>query len=60
MYSLFVCAPQDPKEYLPFLNKLKTLETNYKHYTIDKHLKRYSKALHHLSKCGESSHYLTL
>uniref|UniRef100_A0A8C1L9Z2 Elongator complex protein 1 n=1 Tax=Cyprinus carpio TaxID=7962 RepID=A0A8C1L9Z2_CYPCA len=46
-------SQKDPKEYLPFLNMLKTLEPNYQHYTIDKHLKRYRKALHHLSKCGE-------
>ncbi|XP_031424858.1 elongator complex protein 1 isoform X2 [Clupea harengus] len=46
-------SQKDPKEYLPFLNMLKTLETNYQRYTIDKHLKRYSKALQHLSKCGD-------
>ncbi|XP_054453023.1 elongator complex protein 1 [Anoplopoma fimbria] len=46
-------SQKDPKEYLPFLNMLKSLETNYQRYTIDKHLKRYRKALHHLSKCGE-------
>ncbi|XP_076005236.1 elongator complex protein 1 [Genypterus blacodes] len=46
-------SQKDPKEYLPFLNMLKSLETNYQHYTIDKHLKRYRKALHHLSKCGD-------
>uniref|UniRef100_A0A8C5AJX2 Elongator complex protein 1 n=1 Tax=Gadus morhua TaxID=8049 RepID=A0A8C5AJX2_GADMO len=46
-------SQKDPKEYLPFLNKLKTLEPNYQRYSIDKHLKRYSKALLHLSKCGE-------
>ncbi|KAI1888284.1 hypothetical protein AGOR_G00183440 [Albula goreensis] len=45
-------SQKDPKEYLPFLNALKKMETNYQHYTIDKHLKRYKKALHHLSKCG--------
>lgn len=45
---------QDPKEYLPFLNMLKSLEPNYQRYTIDKHLKRYRKALLHLSKCGQS------
>uniref|UniRef100_A0A3Q2ZMF9 Elongator complex protein 1 n=1 Tax=Kryptolebias marmoratus TaxID=37003 RepID=A0A3Q2ZMF9_KRYMA len=44
---------QDPKEYLPFLNMLKSLEPNYQRYTIDKHLKRYRKALVHLTKCGE-------
>lgn len=32
---------------------LKSLEQNYQRYTIDKHLKRYRKALQHLSKCGE-------
>ncbi|KAI4885036.1 hypothetical protein NFI96_017717 [Prochilodus magdalenae] len=46
-------SQKDPKEYLPFLNMLKTLEPNYQRYTIDKHLKRFKKALHHLSKCGE-------
>ncbi|MEQ2213261.1 hypothetical protein XENOCAPTIV_011984, partial [Xenoophorus captivus] len=43
----------DPKEYLPFLNMLKSLEPNYQRYTIDKHLKRYRKALVHLSKSGQ-------
>ncbi|XP_049652381.1 elongator complex protein 1 isoform X2 [Accipiter gentilis] len=43
---------QDPKEYLPFLNTLRKMETNYQRYTIDRHLKRYTKALGHLSKCG--------
>ncbi|KAM7389360.1 hypothetical protein PAMP_023344 [Pampus punctatissimus] len=46
-------SQKDPKEYLPFLNMLKSLEPNYQHYTIDKHLKRYRKALLHLSKCGQ-------
>ncbi|XP_068089818.1 elongator complex protein 1 [Hyperolius riggenbachi] len=46
-------SQKDPKEYLPFLNKLKTMENNYQKYTIDKHLKRYTKALEHLSKCGQ-------
>ncbi|XP_036407119.1 elongator complex protein 1 [Megalops cyprinoides] len=46
-------SQKDPKEYLPFLNTLKKMEPNYQRYTIDKHLKRYKKALHHLSKCGE-------
>ncbi|KAM7418162.1 hypothetical protein PAMA_017690 [Pampus argenteus] len=46
-------SQKDPKEYLPFLNMLKSLELNYQRYTIDKHLKRYRKALLHLSKCGQ-------
>lgn len=45
-------SQKDPKEYLPFLNKLKKMETNYQRYTIDKYLKRYKKAVEHLSKCG--------
>ncbi|XP_020664637.3 elongator complex protein 1 isoform X1 [Pogona vitticeps] len=45
-------SQKDPKEYLPFLNKLKKMETNYQRYSIDKYLKRYPKALQHLSKCG--------
>ena len=46
-------SQKDPKEYLPFLNQLRRLETNYQRYTIDKHLKRYSKALTHICKCGK-------
>ncbi|KAF5903355.1 elongator complex protein 1 [Clarias magur] len=46
-------SQKDPKEYLSFLNMLKTLEPNYQRYTIDKYLKRYKKALNQLSKCGE-------
>ncbi|XP_018425490.1 PREDICTED: elongator complex protein 1 [Nanorana parkeri] len=45
-------SQKDPKEYLPFLNTLQKMESNYQRYTIDKHLKRYKKALEHLSKCG--------
>lgn len=43
---------QDPKEYLPFLNNLRKMEENYQKYSIDKYLKRYSKAINHLAKCG--------
>ena len=42
-------SQKDPKEYVPFLNELKNLEENYMKYSIDKHLKRYSSALVHLS-----------
>nr|XP_027798807.1 elongator complex protein 1 [Marmota flaviventris] len=45
-------SQKDPKEYLPFLNTLKKMETNYQRFTIDKHLKRFEKAIGHLSKCG--------
>ncbi|XP_005092172.1 elongator complex protein 1 [Aplysia californica] len=46
-------SQKDPKEYIPFLNNLRRLEETYRYYTIDKHLKKYSKALEHISKCGE-------
>ncbi|XP_051043786.1 elongator complex protein 1 [Phodopus roborovskii] len=45
-------SQKDPKEYLPFLNALKKMEPNYQRFTIDKYLKRYEKAIGHLSKCG--------
>ncbi|XP_048826491.1 elongator complex protein 1 [Brienomyrus brachyistius] len=46
-------SQKDPKEYLPFLNALKKMEPNYQRYSIDMHLRRYGKALQHVSKCGE-------
>ncbi|XP_036117261.1 elongator complex protein 1 [Molossus molossus] len=49
-------SQKDPKEYLPFLNTLKKMETNYQRFTIDKYLKRYEKAIGHLSRCG-SEHF---
>ena len=51
---LFVAekSQKDPKEFLPFLNELKKLpDENYRKYRIDLHLKRYSSALTHISKC---------
>ncbi|XP_052279525.1 putative elongator complex protein 1 isoform X1 [Dreissena polymorpha] len=46
-------SQKDPKEYIPFLNELRRLESSYRMYTIDKHLKRYEKALSHIVKCGD-------
>ncbi|RUS86297.1 hypothetical protein EGW08_005941 [Elysia chlorotica] len=46
-------SQKDPKEYIPFLNELRRLEENYRYYSIDKHLKKYSKALEHISRCGD-------
>lgn len=43
---------QDPKEYLPFLNNLRKMETNFQRFSIDKYLKRHTKAIQHLSLCG--------
>ncbi|XP_071171469.1 elongator complex protein 1-like [Mytilus edulis] len=45
-------SQKDPKEYIPFLNLLRQLEGHYKHFTIDRYLKRYKKALNHITKCG--------
>ncbi|XP_078577191.1 elongator complex protein 1-like isoform X2 [Branchiostoma floridae x Branchiostoma japonicum] len=45
-------SQKDPKEYLPFLKQLQNMEENLQRYTIDLHLKRYHKAIQHLSKCG--------
>ncbi|XP_078368242.1 elongator complex protein 1-like isoform X2 [Oculina patagonica] len=45
-------SQKDPKEYLPFLNNLRKMETNFQRYSIDKYLKRFSKAIQHLSLCG--------
>ncbi|XP_066271077.1 elongator complex protein 1-like [Branchiostoma lanceolatum] len=45
-------SQKDPKEYLPFLKQLQKMEVNFQRYTIDLHLKRYHKAVQHLSKCG--------
>ncbi|XP_030374223.1 putative elongator complex protein 1 [Scaptodrosophila lebanonensis] len=55
---LFVAqkSQKDPKEFLPYLNELKSLESNYRKFRIDEHLKRYNKALTHLAACGET-HY---
>lgn len=44
-------SQKDPKEYLQFLNQLRKMETNYQKFTIDKHLKKYSKALTHIINC---------
>lgn len=46
-------SQKDPKEYIPFLNSLRRLEGSYQHYTIDKYLKRYSRALQNISKCSD-------
>ena len=42
-------SQKDPKEYLPFLNSLKAMEPSYSRFSIDKHLKRWSKALVHIA-----------
>ncbi len=52
---LFVAekSQKDPKEYLPFMNELKNIDSeDYKKYKIDMHLKRYCSALKNIAKCG--------
>merc|ERR1712233_109172 len=46
-------SQKDPKEYLPFLNSFKQMEVNFMKYSIDKYLKRYESALHHIAKCQD-------
>ncbi|KAF9415343.1 hypothetical protein BGZ94_000121 [Podila epigama] len=46
-------SQKDPREYLPFLNELRTLEKYYQRYRIDDHLKKYESALRNLSQAGE-------
>ena len=47
-------SQKDPKEYLALLEKLNQIESfDYKCYKIDIHLKRYKKALKHISKCDQ-------
>ncbi|KYQ49072.1 Elongator complex protein 1 [Trachymyrmex zeteki] len=50
--AMFIASKssKDPKEYVPFLNNLKKLNTNYMKYSINVYLKRYESALEFLSK----------
>ena len=41
-------SQKDPKEYLPFLRNLQTMEPLRRQFAIDDHLKRHGKALQHL------------
>ena len=56
-HNTFVYEHQDPKEYLPFLNELRAMDANYQRFTIDKHLRRYSSALVHISRCPEEERF---
>ncbi|XP_067666360.1 elongator complex protein 1-like [Haliotis asinina] len=46
-------SQKDPKEYIPFLNKLRRMEDNYRRFAIDQHLRHFRKALKHIAGCGE-------
>ncbi|CAH0758252.1 unnamed protein product [Diatraea saccharalis] len=45
-------SQKDPKEYLPMLNELNEMDENYKKFSINKHLKRFNKAVKSLVLCG--------
>ncbi|XP_072938370.1 putative elongator complex protein 1 [Epargyreus clarus] len=45
-------SQKDPKEYIQMLNELNEMEENYKQFTINKHLKRFDKAVQCLVNCG--------
>ncbi|KAJ8714548.1 hypothetical protein PYW07_002773 [Mythimna separata] len=55
---LFVAhkSQKDPKEYVPMLDELNEMEENYKRFTINKHLKRFERAVESLVMCGPSRH----
>eukprot|EP00055_Hartaetosiga_balthica_P008303 m.30465 g.30465 ORF g.30465 m.30465 type:complete len:1546 (-) comp6230_c0_seq1:74-4711(-) len=50
-------AHMDPKLYLPFLNSLREQPPSLRHYTIDVHLKRYTKALAHLAGSNTEAYF---
>ncbi|KAH6910413.1 pol II transcription elongation factor [Coprinopsis sp. MPI-PUGE-AT-0042] len=45
-------AQKDPREYLPFLRELRSLDKYYQRFRIDDHLKRYESALKNLAEAG--------
>uniref|UniRef100_A0A1E1VXL1 Elongator complex protein 1 n=1 Tax=Pectinophora gossypiella TaxID=13191 RepID=A0A1E1VXL1_PECGO len=45
-------SQKDPKEFIPMLNELNEMEQNYKRFSINKHLKRFDKAVQCLVECG--------
>jgi elongator complex protein 1 len=54
IFPLLTHFYQDPREYLPFLRGLRSLESNYQKFKIDEHLKRYVKALSHIHLAGST------
>ncbi|XP_052742615.1 putative elongator complex protein 1 isoform X2 [Bicyclus anynana] len=49
-------SQKDPKEYVAMLNELSEMDENYKQFTINKHLKRFEKAVQCLARCGPNRH----
>jgi len=50
-------SQKDPREYLPFLRNLNEMDVEMSRFTIDDFLKRYAKALEHLSRCASSKSF---
>lgn len=46
-------SQKDPREYLPFLQKLQEMSPLRRQFSIDDHLGRHSKALSHLYECSQ-------
>ncbi|XP_063627184.1 putative elongator complex protein 1 [Cydia splendana] len=46
-------SQKDPKEYVPMLNEFNGMEENYKRFSINKLLKRFTRAVECLAKCGQ-------
>ncbi|KIY46095.1 IkappaB kinase complex, IKAP component [Fistulina hepatica ATCC 64428] len=46
-------SQKDPREYLPFLRELRSLDKYYQRFRIDDHLQRHDSALRNLSMAGE-------
>lgn len=51
---VFEKSQKDPKEFLPFLNNLKKMESQYMQYTINIYLKRYRKAFNCIKETNSS------
>jgi elongator complex protein 1 len=49
-------SQKDPREYLPFLQKHQEMTILRRHFSIDDHLGRYSKALLHLYELSKDDH----
>ena len=43
-------SQKDPKEHLPFLNELRRLPLHYQRYMIDRYLRRFDRAVQHISR----------
>lgn len=55
---LFVASKsqKDPKDYVTMLNELYEMDENFKQFSINKHLKRFERAVQCLARCGPDKH----